>query len=296
MEKQKLEIKEIFNELKKGNKKVIEDLYKKYYKMVYGVAFSILKNKEDSEDIVQIVFSKLYEIDKEKMPKDKEATWLYAVIKNETLMFLRKKKYHYDIETVYNIKNDNNELDKIIDKESYNQLINKLNNKEKEIVSLKILANLSFEQISILLGEPTGTIKWRYYKAIYTLKIMLSNLGMSIITFIPGIFTIKQTKKGGSQIIKSETREESQVTTDIVENQKGSFENNISNNTFENTLSSQNEQILENIGIPDVEANHSVNYLGYGLLSISAIFFIITIIFSIILKKYQLKLKRKTSK
>ena len=82
MEKQKLEIKEIINELKKGNKKVIEDLYKKYYKMVYGVAFSILKNKEDSEDIVQIVFSKLYEIDKEKMPKDKEATWLYAVIKN----------------------------------------------------------------------------------------------------------------------------------------------------------------------------------------------------------------------
>lgn len=296
MKKQELEIKEIFNELKKGNKKVIEDLYKKYYKMVYGVAFSILKNKEDSEDIVQIVFSKLYEIDKEKMPKDKEATWLYAVTKNETLMFLRKKKYHYDIETVYNIENDNNELDKIIDKESYNQLINKLNSKEKEIVSLKILANLSFEQISILLGEPTGTIKWRYYKAIYTLKIMLSNLGMSIITFILGIFTIKQTKKGGSQIIENEIGEDSQVTTDIIENQNGSFENNISSNTFENTLSSENEQIQENIGIPDVETNHSVNYLGYGLLSISAIFFIITIIFLIILKKYQLKLKRKTSK
>lgn len=296
MKKQELEIKEIFNELKKGNKKVIEDLYKKYYKMVYGVAFSILKNKEDSEDIVQIVFSKLYEIDKEKMPKDKEATWLYAVTKNETLMFLRKKKYHYDIETVYNIENDNNELDKIIDKESYNQLINKLNSKEKEIVSLKILANLSFEQISILLGEPTGTIKWRYYKAIYTLKIMLSNLGMSIITFILGIFTIKQTKKGGSQIIENEIGEDSQATTDIIENQNGSFENNISSNTFENTLSSENEQIQENIGIPDVETNHSVNYLGYGLLSISAIFFIITIIFLIILKKYQLKLKRKTSK
>ena len=296
MKKQELEIKEIFNELKKGNKKVIEDLYKKYYKMVYGVDFSILKSKEDSEDIVQIVFSKLYEIDKEKMPKDKEATWLYAVTKNETLMFLRKKKYHYDIETVYNIENDNNELDKIIDKESYNQLINKLNSKEKDIVSLKILANLSFEQISILLGEPTGTIKWRYYKAIYTLKIMLSNLGMSIITFILGIFTIKQTKKGGSQIIENEIGEDSQVTTDIIENQNGSFENNISSNTFENTLSSENEQIQENIGIPDVETNHSVNYLGYGLLSISAIFFIITSIFLIILKKYQLKLKRKTSK
>ena len=265
--------------------------------MVYGVAFSILKDTDDSEDIVQTVFSKLYEIDKEKMPKEKEATWLYAVTKNETLMFLRKKKYHYDIETVYNIENDNNVLDKIIDRESYNQLINKLNSKEKEIVSLKILANLSFEQISILLGEPTGTIKWRYYKAIYTLKIMLSNLGMSIITFILGIFAIKQTKKRSNQIIESEIGEENQVTTDdSIENQNGSFENNISNNTFENTISIENEQIQENIGIPDVEINYNMNYLGYGLLSISAIFFIITIIFLIILKKYQLKLKRKTSK
>lgn len=278
------EIKVIFKELIKGNKKAVEDLYRKYYKMIYGVAFSILKNKEDSEDIVQIVFSKLYEIDKDKLPKNKEATWLYTVTKNETLMFLRKKKHHYDIETIYNIENDNNEIDKIIDKESYNQLISKLNNKEKEIISLKIIANLSFEQISILLGEPIGTIKWRYYKAIHILKIILSNLGMSIITFILGIFTIKQTKKIGSQI-----------TIDI-ENQNGSFENNISNNKFENTISTENEQIQENIGIPDVEINYNMNYLGYGLLSISAIFFIITIIFLIILKKYQLKLKRKTSK
>ncbi len=264
------EIKVIFKELIKGNKKAVEDLYRKYYKMIYGVVFSILKNKEDSEDIVQIVFSKLYEIDKDKLPKNKEATWLYTVTKNETLMFLRKKKHHYDIETIYNIENDNNEIDKIIDKESYNQLISKLNNKEKEIISLKIIANLSFEQISILLGEPIGTIKWRYYKAIHILKIILSNLGMSIITFILGIFTIKQTKKIGSQI-----------TIDI-ENQNGSFENNISNNKFENTISTENEQIQENIGIPDVEINYNMNYLGYGLLSISAIFFIITIIFLII--------------
>lgn len=49
--------------------------------MIYGIAFSILKNKEDSEDVVQIVFSKLYVLDKEKLPKEKEATWLYSVTK-----------------------------------------------------------------------------------------------------------------------------------------------------------------------------------------------------------------------
>ena len=60
--------------------------------MIYGVAFSILRNNENSEDIVQIVFSKLYGLDKDKIPKNKETTWLYSVTKNEALMLLRKKK------------------------------------------------------------------------------------------------------------------------------------------------------------------------------------------------------------
>ena len=64
---EKVELKSIFNELKKENKSVIEELYKKYNKIIYGIAFSILKNKEDSEDIVQTVFQKLYTIDKNKM-------------------------------------------------------------------------------------------------------------------------------------------------------------------------------------------------------------------------------------
>ena len=59
-DKEKEELKRIFYKLQTGNKQVIEELYKKYNKVVYGIAFSILKNKEDSEDIVQIFFSKLY--------------------------------------------------------------------------------------------------------------------------------------------------------------------------------------------------------------------------------------------
>lgn len=43
--------------------------------------------------------------------------------------------------------------------------------KVNEIVSLKILSNLTFAEIGKLLGESTNTVKWRYYKAIYALKI-----------------------------------------------------------------------------------------------------------------------------
>ena len=77
--KEKKKLKMLFEKLKTRRKEAIEELYNNYNKTVYGIAFSILKNKEDSEDVVQIVFSKLYVLDKEKLPKEKEATWLYSV-------------------------------------------------------------------------------------------------------------------------------------------------------------------------------------------------------------------------
>lgn len=47
------ELKKIFTELKSSNNKVaFETLYQKYNKLVYRIAFTILKNKEDSEDVV----------------------------------------------------------------------------------------------------------------------------------------------------------------------------------------------------------------------------------------------------
>ncbi|MGN1300949.1 MAG: RNA polymerase sigma factor, partial [Clostridia bacterium] len=280
----------IFKELKNGNEEKLEELYNKYKKTVYSIAFGILKNKEDAEDIVQIVFSKLYTMDKEKLPQDKEATWLYTVTRNETLQLLKKKNNDFDIEKIYNLEDENSEIEKFIDKESYNQLINKLNNKEKEIVSLKIISNLSFSQISELLGEPLGTIKWRYYKSIYSLRIMLSNLGMFIVTFILGIATFKQTQKTADQEINQENSDSEQQNISEGELLKNEMED-IEINDIETENKTQENIIIEE---PIVENN--VNYLGYGILGISFIFLIVTIIFAIILKKYQLNLRKKSSK
>ncbi|MCI8518840.1 MAG: hypothetical protein HFJ51_01620, partial [Clostridia bacterium] len=83
----KNELEELFKEIKQGNNQSLKDLYDKYKSLVYGVAFSILKNKEDSEDIVQIVFLKIFRLEKEKLPTKNAATWAYSVTKNETLNF-----------------------------------------------------------------------------------------------------------------------------------------------------------------------------------------------------------------
>ena len=281
-------LKAIFSELRNGNKDTIENLYKRYDKLIYGVAFSILKNKDDSEDIVQTVFSKLYTIDQDKFPKDKEATWIYTVTKNEALLLLRKKGDSYDLEKVYNIENQNNEINDLIDRENYNQLINKLDSKEKEIVSLKVISNFSFKQISELLGEPTGTVKWRYYKSIYALRLILSNLGMSIITFVLGIVSFKKTNKTPNGVINQEEMHDKNENKNE-ESMNDSFKE-------ENDEIKTDEEIKENTTTQEIIIENNVNYLGYGIMSISAVFLTLTIIFAIILKKHQLNSRKKSSK
>ena len=288
------ELKELFIEIKYNNKIAYEKLYTRYKQLVYGMAFSILKNKHDSEDVVQAVFTKIYEIDKDKLPTNKEASWLYTTTKNQAISFLRKKTNNVDLDSIYEIEDSDTEINRLIDQDSYNRLISKLNEKEKEIISLKILSNLSFEEISKIVNESTGTVKWRYYKSINTLKILLSNLGMFIVTFIIGIKTFVNGKKSNNaeQIVQDENNtslSENEIQgTHRDEEYKGKEE--FLDKLDKNETADNQEIVVQDV----IETN--TNYIGIGFLSVSALFFIITITFSIIFAKHQLNRKKKASK
>lgn len=286
-----IQLKELFIEIKNNNKIAFEKLYNQYNKLVYGIAFSILKNNQDSEDIVQNVFTKLYTMDKSKLPNNNEATWIYSVTKNETLNFLQKKHSDISLENVYEIEDTDNEINEIIDKDTYNRLISKLDDKEKEIISLKILANFSFDEIGTLLNKPTGTIKWKYYKSIHTLKILLGNLGMFFVSFISSIIFFKNGAK------KSDTVKEDVCDTEdnnFIEDEE--IKRDPTEENKENIISDEKEeQIQENV-VVDVPVRNNINYMGIGFMGISSVFFITTIIFSIIFAKHQLKRRKKLSK
>ena len=280
------ELKNLFAKIKNNNNTAFEELYSKYSKLIYKIAFSILKNKSDAEDITQIVYEKIYSMDKENLPTKNETSWIYSVTKNETLNYLKSNRNNINLDDIYEIEDNNQEISKIIDQENYNRLISKLNDNEKEIISLKIISNFSFEEIGKILNMPTGTVKWRYYKAINTLKLLLSNLTMFIISFISSIYALKSTKKITSPIQEENVIENIVIAAD--ENQKQQYEK--SENTQQNSQEEINTTIIEKTN------ENEVNYPAIGLIGISTVFLMLTIIFSIIFAKYQLKPKKNLSK
>lgn len=280
------ELKNLFVKIKNNNNTAFEELYSKYSKLIYKIAYSILKNKSDAEDVMQLVFEKIYSMDKENLPTKNETSWIYSVTKNETLNYFKSNRNNINLDDIYEIEDNNQEISKIIDQENYKRLISKLNDNEKEIISLKIISNFSFEEIGKILNMPTGTVKWRYYKAINTLKLLLSNLTMFIISFISSIYALKSTKKIISPIQEENVIENIVIAAD--ENQKQQYEK--SENTQQNSQEEINTTIIE-------ETNENeVNYPAIGLMGISTVFLMLTIIFSIIFAKYQLKLKKHLSK
>jgi len=281
------ELKEIFNDIQKH----FNEFYEKYYNFIYNVSFSILKNKDDTEDVTQNVFMKLEKMQKEKLPSSNELSWLYKVTKNETIEFLRKEKQTVSLDEIYIAKEDDN-IEEIIDKDTYNKMISNLNEDEKEIVSLKILADLSFKEISKVLNKPIGTVQWKYYKAINTLKLFYGNLLMFITTLFL-YFRIKpkdRANKSEEEIADVENK----ILEDKQESQKE--ENKLGNKLEEGRVE---DEIIQNEVIENTqEIRDEQDYYIYKpvILGISTIFLFFTIIFGIILIKYQQNRKKKTSK
>lgn len=294
----KQELHKIFSEMRKGNNSQFEILYKNYNKLVYKIAFSILKNKENSEDVMQTVFAKICNLKKEQLPSSKEATWLYAVTKNEALTFLRKEKTNISLEEAYNIDTGKEceELQDIVDTEKYNKIISGLSLKEKEIVSLKIVGELSFKEIARILNEPIGTVQWRYYKALNSLKLILGNISMFIVALTLYISSVRNQKRDLSKtnteqsqnnMVKENTTSISENSktndsTDSIQDSQMENKNELSNNINEDVANNVTGQEYAEI----TEINNQPNNIQSNIyLSLASIFLVLTIIFAIIFTK-----------
>jgi len=122
---------------------------------------------------------------------------------------------------------------------------------------------------------------------------------MSIITFLIGIATFKQTKsdikieqdvtENENITIESDTErfEDNQSMLETADKDK--VESNINNET-------QNSVGIENTIIEQPIIESQPNYIGIGFFSISFVCLILTIIFAIILKKHKLNSRLKSSK
>lgn len=262
----KKEIHDMFQRIKVGEKEVIEDLYVKYKDLIINISFSIVKDRNIAEEISQNIFLKILKIDKEIIPDNNELSWIYTITKNQTIDYLRKQHENIDLDSIYEINDENNEIENIVEQDTYNKIIEGLEEKEREIISLKIISEMTFREIGEILEMPTATVQWKYYKAMHTLELLLSNMALFIITTVIYIKRKNIDNEKQEDIANNETHENIKI-------------DGITSDTIETTTSSQRAT--------------TSSYIKESLLGFSMIFLIFTIIFGIIFAKHQQKRKIK---
>ena len=149
---------------------------------MYGVAFSIVKNEDESQDVVHNVVYKLLILRADKFPISSELTWLYSVVKNEALMFLRQKPNVIAIDEIISpIIDEDRNIYNFVDMDEFNSMLKGLSEQQKQVVTLKVLGGYTHKEIAQMLHKPIGTIQWLYNTAVKKLRMILSSLIVAII-------------------------------------------------------------------------------------------------------------------
>lgn len=171
-----MSLKEIFAIMRKNRRVGVELIYNSYYNKMYGIAFSIVKNETITEDIVHNVCYKFLTMKEDLFPNSHEATWLYSVIKNESLMILRKGKMYLPLEKIKGICLEDKNINDYVDMDAYYSIIKPLNDTQKTIITLKVLGGFTHKEIAAMINKPIGTVQWLYNTSIKKLKMILSSL------------------------------------------------------------------------------------------------------------------------
>lgn len=145
----------------------IEEKIKKYSNMVYRVAYSILKNETDAEDIFQETFIKFYKNIEQMKNEEHEKAWLIRVTINNCNMLLRKEKIRKEDEITEEIPDIHEEKEDIL------EVVNKLPAKYRLVIYLYYYEGYKISEISKILNDSEGTIKSRLSRAREYLEKMI---------------------------------------------------------------------------------------------------------------------------
>ncbi|MCP5893875.1 sigma-70 family RNA polymerase sigma factor, partial [Klebsiella pneumoniae] len=76
-------------------------LYDMYSKSLYGIIFNLLKDKEESEDVLQEVFVKIWKnIDSYNDSKGRFFTWILNIARNSSIDRLRSKSHNNSLKNL----------------------------------------------------------------------------------------------------------------------------------------------------------------------------------------------------
>ena len=161
----------LIRQIAKGNNEALEKLYNTYKTSVFRVALVILQESFLAEDAVQETFLKIRQNAGTFRYGANEKGWVLAIARNVAIDIYNRRKRELLLERPRDELGKNDSMDQSDDishdgNEGFLQLIQPLNDLDKQIVSLYLIGELKHREIAQILEMNVGTVKKRYERAI----------------------------------------------------------------------------------------------------------------------------------
>lgn len=142
----------------RGDEKAFIEIIDDIKDNLYTIAYSYVKNEQDTLDIVQETVYKAYiSIDTLKKAKYFD-TWITRILINISINTINKNKKVTYLEEQNQIEGPDKEID-IDQKLDVINALDELEEKHKKVIELKYFDDLTLNEISNKLGIPIGTTK-----------------------------------------------------------------------------------------------------------------------------------------
>ncbi len=156
----------------KTQNQAFEKLLIKYQKPLYNHIRTIVISHDDTDDVLQNTFLKVYQYLKTFKGESKLFSWMYRIATNEALTFLKQKarKNGVSSETIQNKAIENLQSESYFDGNEIQIKLQKaiviLPEKQQLVFKMKYFDELKYEEISEILGTSVGALKASYHHAV----------------------------------------------------------------------------------------------------------------------------------
>ncbi|MCS6982215.1 MAG: RNA polymerase sigma factor [Flavobacteriales bacterium] len=156
-------------------KRFLEDLVKEYGARLYSQIYRITRNHEDTDDVLQNVYLKVW-IHLERFRGEAHiSTWIYRIAYNETLGWLRRQKLRkalpsewirrFTAETPVNYEKGEALFQKALDS---------LPPRQRMVFHYRHFDQLSYREIAAITGLTEGALKASYHHAVHKIEKFLA--------------------------------------------------------------------------------------------------------------------------